>query len=98
MHWTVSAVPEEGLIRVQAGGTPPDGAQGRSPELWWLGDEGPVSLGVIPVQGERQVRIPARIADFQGRSLAVSLEPAGGSPTGQPTGPVVAVAPALRAI
>jgi len=26
---------------------------------------------------------------LQSRSLAISLEPAGGSPTGQPTGPVV---------
>ena len=33
MHWTVSAVPESGQLKVTAGGTPPAGAAGKSPEL-----------------------------------------------------------------
>jgi len=32
----------------------------------------------------------------QTMTLAVSLEPAGGSPTGLPTGPVIFTAPLLR--
>jgi anti-sigma-K factor RskA len=65
----------------------------RSMELWLIvpGDR-PRSLGLI--EGGREVRInlprelAARVATDA--TLAVSLEPAGGSPTGQPTGPVIA--------
>lgn len=66
---------------------------GRVPELWLIPADGrPRSLGVIDLGGARRVQVPptviALVAD--GAVLAVSLEPAGGSPTGQPTGPVVA--------
>ncbi|HEV7253170.1 MAG TPA: anti-sigma factor [Mesorhizobium sp.] len=62
-------------------------------ELWMIeGDSGPVSMGVIPVGETIQIRLTpeqrARLA--AGAVLAISLEPQGGSPTGQPTGPVVA--------
>jgi anti-sigma-K factor RskA len=65
----------------------------RSMELWLIvpGDR-PRSLGLI--EGAREVRInlapdlAARVA--RDATLAVSLEPAGGSPTGAPTGPVIA--------
>ena len=61
-------------------------------ELWAIPVEGkPVSLGLIPRDGDGRIvlsqsqqqliRIPV--------VLAVSLEPQGGSPTGQPTGPVL---------
>ncbi|MDY7583317.1 anti-sigma factor domain-containing protein [Pseudomonas sp. CCI3.1] len=65
---------------------------GRSLELWAIPVEGkPVSLGRIPADGD------GRIALSQSQQqlirvpvvLAVSLEPQGGSPTGQPTGPVL---------
>ena len=65
---------------------------GRSLELWAIPVEGkPVSLGLIPADGD------GRIALSQSQQqlirvpvvLAVSLEPQGGSPTGQPTGPVL---------
>lgn len=65
-------------------------------ELWVIeGQNPPVSMGVIPAGAS--VRMPvseanrARIA--AGSVLAISLEPTGGSPTGQPTGPVVAAGP-----
>ena len=60
---------------------------GRSFELWALpaGAAAPISLGVLPTGGERQVTL----ASLKGTKLLVSQEPAGGSPTGQPTGPVV---------
>ncbi len=55
-------------------------------ELWALakGDTKPRSLGVLPVGG--RALIASLAPDTQ---LLVSLEPKGGSPTGQPTGPVV---------
>ena len=55
-------------------------------ELWALskGETKPRSLGVLPPSGRR---LTAELApDTQ---LLVSLEPKGGSPTGQPTGPVL---------
>ncbi|RUX34710.1 anti-sigma factor [Mesorhizobium sp. M2A.F.Ca.ET.042.01.1.1] len=66
---------------------------GKDFELWMIeGKNAPVSMGVIPAgQTARMAVAPAvqqKLA--QGAVLAVSLEPAGGSPTGQPTGPVVA--------
>jgi anti-sigma-K factor RskA len=62
-------------------------------ELWAIqGDAAPVSMGVIPVDARSQVTItPEILAKFgPGSVLAVTLEPKGGSPTGGPTGPIVA--------
>ena len=55
-------------------------------ELWALaaGETRPRSLGVLPAGGKR---LAAALAP--GTRLLVSLEPRGGSPTGQPTGPVL---------
>lgn len=70
-----------------------DRGAGKDFELWMIeGKNAPVSMGVIPAgQTARMAVAPAvqqKLA--QGAVLAVSLEPTGGSPTGQPTGPVVA--------
>ena len=62
-------------------------------ELWMLpgGDQKPVSLGLITTHETQVVRIlealAAKLDAAQG--LAMSEEPAGGSPTGLPTGPVL---------
>lgn len=65
----------------------------RSQQLWVIAGDGvPHSLGllrdgaatVLPVAPDNRARLAA------GATLAVSLEPVGGSPTGLPTGPVVA--------
>lgn len=63
------------------------------PELWLIppGDK-PHSLGVIGSAKPVTVAIPA---DLRGAIdpksiVAISVEPSGGSPTGQPTGPVIA--------
>ncbi|WLS04912.1 anti-sigma factor [Shinella oryzae] len=65
----------------------------KSLELWLVPGEGdPLSLGVLPPGTEGDLVIPAdlreRIGD--GATLAVTLEPFGGSPTGRATGPIVA--------
>ncbi|TCT43072.1 anti-sigma factor [Martelella mediterranea] len=69
-------------------------ANERSLELWLVEDENPpVSLGVLPQSGEGELKVPRDIkADIgAGAYFAVSIEPYGGSQTGQPTGPVIAV-------
>jgi anti-sigma-K factor RskA len=66
---------------------------GKSPELWVIeGKAPPRSLGVVDMDAPSARGIDkARLAGLKpGSVLAVSIEPAGGSPTGQPTGPVVA--------
>ena len=65
---------------------------GRSLELWAIPADGkPISLGVIPVGGKGRVELSDTQKVLIGKpiALAVSLEPKGGSPTGQPTGPVL---------
>jgi anti-sigma-K factor RskA len=66
---------------------------GRVPELWLIpkGDK-PHSLGVVDTTRPITVTVPANLrgAIDPASIVAISVEPAGGSPTGQPTGPVVA--------
>ena len=63
---------------------------GRALELWALPADGaPRSLGLVDAHGQTVLR-RARLLDDT-RAFAISVEPAGGSPTGQPTGPVVSV-------
>lgn len=70
-----------------------DRAQGRDFELWLIeGQQAPISLGVIPVGATVHLPVAgdllAKLA--AGAVFAITLEPAGGSPSGDPTGPVVA--------
>lgn len=61
-------------------------------ELWLLpADKSkPISLGLLPQQGSSVFKVPAElIPQMAAGLLAVSLEPVGGSPTGQPTGAVL---------
>jgi anti-sigma-K factor RskA len=71
---------------------------GRSLELWALPRDGkPKSLGVV--RAERAVLTLAASAEQSlGNvpALAISLEPPGGSPTGQPTGPVLYSGPCVK--
>ena len=72
---------------------------GRSLELWALPRDGkPKSLGVIGSAERTALRLDARadksLADVP--ALAISLEPQGGSPTGQPTGPVLYSGPCVK--
>ena len=63
-------------------------------ELWIIrGKDAPVSLGVLSPEGQRLTL--ANVGE--GMVLAVTLEPKGGSPSGAPTGPVVAAGPLTRA-
>ena len=66
--------------------------QGRAFELWavYLNVSRPKALGVVSGNGELRVKdFPTEI--LAGASFVVSVEQPGGSPTGQPTGPIVYV-------
>ena len=72
--------------------TPVELAADRALELWALPEGGnPRSLGLVSAAGVARVALPARAGAALARipTLAVSLEPKGGSPTGLPTGPVL---------
>lgn len=78
----------DGAVRIQPLQDLNTVAAGRTLELWALPPgQPPRSLGLLAMQGVTTLSWPAGLAGVQ--QLAVSLEPPGGSPTGQPTGPVV---------
>ena len=61
-------------------------------ELWLLPTDKskPISLGLLPQKGNKVLVVPANLVAMLSESgLAVSVEPMGGSPTGQPTGAVL---------
>ena len=72
---------------------------GKSAQLWAIvGTGAPQPLGLFHAAGNRveaEARSPIPMAP--GTKLAISFEPVGGSPTGLPTGPVVASATLVRA-
>ena len=96
MQWTVSLSPDRGQLTVAAAGDYPQLGQ-HSMELWWISPQGPVALGLLPVQGKGSMTLPRELTAQGGITLAVSLEPQGGSPTGKPTGPVLTSGPAVQA-
>ena len=62
-------------------------------ELWMVPGEGqkPVSLGLITTHETQTVQVRPSLASAVNAAwgLAMSVEPKGGSPTGEPTGPVL---------
>jgi len=91
-HWTATV----DLQRARMVVTPavnPGIAAGRATELWLIpANAKPIPLGVFPPDAPATMRLtPQVLAKLDTRAvLAVSIEPPGGSPTGQPTGPVIA--------
>lgn len=68
-------------------------AEGSTPQLWLIpAGQKPISVGIImrdkPTTLTLEPALLARLGPTA--ALAVSVEPLGGSPTGQPTGPVIA--------
>ena len=62
-------------------------------ELWILpeGGEKPISIGLITTHETQLVNVPPALAVKldTAKGLAMSVEPAGGSPTGLPSGPIL---------
>jgi anti-sigma-K factor RskA len=82
--------PATGMLRLTSlSGEPmPD----RDFELWAIHDtQPPVSMGVVPMDARAEIEMPDDMPFTERTVLAVSIEPRGGSPTGEPTGPVVAM-------
>lgn len=81
--------PARGLLRLTQAAAP---AAGRSAELWVIGaDKTPHSLGLLTPASATSLTpaIAIRRQLAAGATLAVTIEPEGGSPTGAPTGPIV---------
>ena len=96
MQWTLAVQPTAGEVKAVASGAYPKLGE-HSLELWLIAEGKPVSLGLLPTTGEGRLKLPPGVTGAQ-LTLAVSLEPVGGSPSGQPTGPVLTSGPAIRAI
>ena len=86
LAWVATASGDGLRLRPVAAASPP---ADRAFELWAIAPNSkPQSLGVVSAQGRLDVAaIPAVVRG--GTTLALSVEPKAGSPTGQPTGPVV---------
>ncbi len=83
--------PATGSIRVT--GLSGEAARGKDFELWAItGSSAPVSMGVIQALTRSDIKLSSEVtARFgEGTVLAISIEPRGGSPSGAPTGPIVA--------
>jgi anti-sigma-K factor RskA len=72
---------------------------GKDLELWAIPDGAPpVSLGLVGAGGPRPIPVKVQQAITpKGLTIAVSVEPSGGSPTGQPTGSVILTGKLIRA-
>lgn len=82
--------PVQGELHVPATALP---ASVKSAQLWLIGSDGvPQSLGLLASAQRTVITIdPADRPKMQpGLKLAISSEPVGGSPTGLPTGPILA--------
>jgi anti-sigma-K factor RskA len=75
---------------------------GRSYELWLISKQfpSPRSLGIVGNEEFTQRALPANtnVDTLRGATYAVSLEPAGGSPSGVPTGPVLFTGKAVESL
>lgn len=79
------------LVLAMAGDMPED--PGKAHELWIIPEGGtPRSLGTMADRPMSRMELAETLAELlrQGATIAISVEPPGGSPTGAPTGPVIA--------
>ena len=79
------------LVLAMAGDMPED--PGKAHELWVIPKGGtPRSLGTMADRPMSRMELADTLAELlrQGATIAISVEPPGGSPTGAPTGPVIA--------
>ena len=79
------------LVLAVAGDMPAD--RSHAHELWIIPSGGaPRSLGTMGGDKQMHMSLEGTLAELmrQGATIAISVEPPGGSPTGAPTGPVIA--------
>ncbi|MEO8988412.1 MAG: anti-sigma factor [Rhodanobacter sp.] len=90
--WVATMDPQRGRM-VVVPATPVAFGSGKAPELWLIPAGGkPISVGMIALDKPTTITLDAALlAKLRTTALlAVSVEPPGGSPTGQPTGAVIA--------
>jgi len=85
------------MLRTLTQTAPPEG---KAYELWMLPTptSKPVSLGVIGREARQVIELTEAASKMIPGiwGLAISVEPSGGSPTGQPTGPVIYSGPCVK--
>ena len=94
-----AALSPDGRTLLLRAARPVEAGRLQSYELWLLPASGaaPVSMAVLGSLDARvNLREPLVGTVRSGARLAISVEPAGGSPTGLPTGPVILTAPLIR--
>ncbi|MGH7095378.1 MAG: anti-sigma factor [Stellaceae bacterium] len=87
-EWIALTGPRRGEVSIAALG-PVTGSTGHAFELWAIAGGPPRALGLLTPERGHPLLIAAAAVPLSGATLAVSREPPGGSPTGQPTGPVL---------
>ncbi|ACV27467.1 anti-sigma factor [Kangiella koreensis] len=89
--WVVQKTGDSLSVTVK---TLPDIQADQDFELWMLPTSGqaPISLGLLPKTGNKELVVSTQLPDLIQSGLAVSIEPENGSPTGAPTGPVILTA------
>ena len=88
--WVVNASLESKRLRITAI-APPEINEDQDHQLWMVlpNDAGVQSLGILPKSSSTTVTVDVPAMANDAVALAVSLEPAGGSPEAVPTGPVL---------
>lgn len=73
---------------------------GKALQVWTLYDRerGPVSVGLIDVMRSIELGLEGLPRPAEDQLFEITLEPAGGSPTGRPTGPILMKGTADRAL
>jgi len=90
--WVVELA-DANTVRLRPVGTLPELPAGRAWQFWTkpMGASKPTSLGLVPASGVIEVPRDKLPALENQQLFEVTLEPEHGSPTGKPTGPILAV-------
>jgi anti-sigma-K factor RskA len=93
VSWPSMTAMRDPYVRIKVVQEHPVMAPGTTWEMWMLppGKGVPVSMGLITTDADQTMKLkPALASRMEGAwGVAMSVEPAGGSPTGAPTGPVI---------
>ena len=93
VSWPPMKAMRDPHLRIKVVQEHPTMASGTAWEMWMLpgGKAAPVSMGLIGIDRDQVMKITPALAGRMGDAwgIAMSVEPAGGSPTGAPTGPVI---------
>lgn len=93
VSWPPQKSARDAHLRIKIIQDHPTMATNTSWELWMLpdGKAAPVSLGLVSLEQNQILKLRPEHANMMGKAwgMALSVEPAGGSPTGAPTGPLI---------